>query len=116
MKLVVDENVSYSVVNQLRQQGWQVMTLTEEKGGSIDDQDIYQLALRENALLITRDYHFTNPLRFPAKPTKGIIYLRHGNLTSTEETEIIMKFLSQTILDEVSGKLVTLYRDTVTIR
>lgn len=66
MKLIIDENVSYGVVEQLRKQGWEVIALTEEKGGSIDDQDIYQLALRENALLITRDYHFTNPLRFPS--------------------------------------------------
>jgi len=69
-----------------------------------------------SAILITRDSHFTNAVRYPAEKTGGIIYIRHGNLTSEEEIELVAKFLSRHSVEEFSGKLVTLYRDSVKIR
>jgi len=53
--------------------------------------------VREQAVLVTRDYHFTNPIRFPAEKTAGIIYIRHGNLKSEEEIMLMENFLHNTI-------------------
>ncbi len=71
---------------------------------------------QRDALLITRDYHFTNAIRFPAIATKGILYIRRGNLTAAEEITLIHGFLSRHAADTFSGKLVTIYKDAVKIR
>jgi hypothetical protein len=72
VNIVVDENVSYGLVEKLR--------------------------------------------RFPAEKTKGIIYIRHGNLKSEEEIMMVENCLRSHDLEILQGKLVTLYRDSVKFR
>ena len=116
MKIVVDENVSYGLVERLRVIRYDVISVSElaERGSS--DEDIYDLILREQAILVTRDYHFTNPVRFPTDKTKGIIYIRYGNLKSEEEIAVVENCLRRYDLEIFQGKLVTLYRDSIGIR
>ena len=116
MKIVIDENVSYGVVERLRIIGHEVLSISELPEKGIPDVEVYRLILREQAILITRDYHFTNPVRFPVEKTKGIIYIRHGNLKSKEEITMIENFLRDYDLKIFQGKLVTLYKDSIRIR
>lgn len=116
MKIVIDENVSYGVVERLRMSGHDVIAISEIPERGISDEDVYALALREEAVLVTRDYHFTNPVRFAAEKTNGIIYIRHGNLKSEEEIKLVEDFLHAHDLEVFRGKLVTLYMGSVRIR
>jgi predicted nuclease of predicted toxin-antitoxin system len=116
MKVVVDENVSYRVVERLRLTGHEVISISELPHRGISDEEVYTLALSEPAILITRDYHFTNPVRFPTEKTAGIIYIRYGNLRSEEEVAIVQNFLNAYNPQTFRGKLVTLYRDSMSIR
>ncbi|RLG29671.1 hypothetical protein DRN97_11500 [Methanosarcinales archaeon] len=116
MRIVIDENVSYGVVERLRMKGHDVIPISELPARGISDEDVYALTVREQAVLVTRDYHFTNPIRFPAEKTAGIIYIRHGNLKSEEEIMLMENFLHEYDPEVFLGKLVTLYRDSVKIR
>ncbi len=116
MKIVVDESVSYGVALTLREAGHSVIAIAESPTSGIVDEDIFKLVIENSALLITRDYHFTNEVRFPSNKTAGIIYIRRGNLTADEEIELVQRFLSTHSHKEYSGKLVTLYKDSVRIR
>lgn len=116
MKIVVDENVSYGLAERLRKEGHEVISISEPPDRGVLDEDIYAFILREQSVLITRDYHFTNPVRFPAEKTKGIIYIRHGNLKSEEEIAMVENFLHDHDLEVFQQKLVTLYRDSIRIR
>lgn len=71
---------------------------------------------QEDAILLTRDFHFTNSIRFPTKGTAGIIYLRKGNLKTDEEVKIVIDFISRGGLEFVKEHLVTLDRHGVRIR
>ncbi|MGA8849841.1 MAG: DUF5615 family PIN-like protein [Dehalococcoidia bacterium] len=82
----------------------------------LSDEDVYTLILGEQAILVTRDYHFTNPIRFPAEKTKGIIYIRYGNLKSEEEIMMAENCLCSHDLETFQRKLVTLYKDGMRIR
>jgi predicted nuclease of predicted toxin-antitoxin system len=82
MRIIIDENVSYGVAERLRMGGYDVIFISEKPERGMSDEDIYALIVEEEAVLITRDYHFTNPIRFPVEKTNGIIYIRHGNLRS----------------------------------
>jgi predicted nuclease of predicted toxin-antitoxin system len=116
MRIVIDENVSYEVVERLRMKGHDVLSVSEMPERGMSDEDVCALAVREEAVLVTRDYHFTNPVRFSADKTKGIIYIRHGNLRSEEEIRLVENFLHAHDLEVFKGKLVTLYKDSVMIR
>ena len=109
-------NISYGLVERLRMKGYEVISASELPERGMLDEDIYTLILREQAVLVTRDHHFTNPVRFPAEKTNGIIYIRHGNLKSEEEIMIVENYLRSHDLEIFQGKLVTLYRDSMRIR
>ena len=116
MRMVVDGNVSYGLVERPHMRGFDVISISELAERGMLDEDIYTLILREQAILITRDHHFTNPIRFPAGKAKGIIYIRHGNLKSGEEITMVENCLRNHDLEIFQGKLVTLYRDSIRIR
>lgn len=116
MKIILDESVSYGLGEILRKGGHEVIAIAETPTSGINDENIFKLALKNKAVLITRDYHFTNEVRFPSNKTAGIIYIRRGNLTADEEIELVQRFLSMHSHKEYSGKLVTLYKDSVRIR
>lgn len=115
MRFLVDESVSYSLVKIMRERGWEVTAITEGMR-SLKDRDIYNLAVRTRAVLITRDYHFTNPVRFPSERTAGIIFIRRGNLRSQDEVALVMDFLSSVDLERIRGRLVTLSKGRVRMR
>lgn len=116
MIFIVDENVSYSVVDSLRMLSYEVISIAEKGHSGTKDEKVYKLTVENKAVLITRDFHFTNNFRFPSKNTKGIIYIRVGNLRSDEEVSLIERFLRNYSLETISGTLVTIYRDGVKIR
>ncbi len=116
MKIVLDESVSYGLAEALIRDGHQVLAIAESATSGNTDEEVFNLACNGKSVLITRDYHFTNPLRYPSGKTGGIIYIRHGNMTSEEEILLVMKFLSKHQHAEFSGRLATLYRDSVKIR
>lgn len=115
MRIVIDENVSYSVVLRLQERGYEVTSIAKERK-SIPDKDIFHLAIQKEAILITRDYHFTNPILYPPNKTEGIIYIRIGNLRSDEEAEIVERFFADYSPEKLKGKLATLYRKSAHIR
>ena len=116
MKLVIDENVSYGLVKVLRDAGNEVISIAEFAKRGVSDISIFTLVKESNAVLLTRDYHFTNPIRFESGEVESIIYIRPGNLTSNEEIEIVMGFFKKYSVSQFKGKLVTLYKDSIRIR
>ncbi|GAI61466.1 unnamed protein product, partial [marine sediment metagenome] len=80
MKFVVDENVSFGLVEALRKNREEVLAVAEDNRG-VSDAAVFNLAQRDAAILITRDYHFTNPMRFASTKVEAIIYIQQGNLS-----------------------------------
>lgn len=68
----------------------------------IKDTEVYNLAIKEKAILITRDHHFTNAIRFPIGKSEGIIYIRYGNLRS-EEAELVVRLVKSHDLSAIKG-------------
>lgn len=77
---------------------------------------VFQLAKSEGAVLISRDHHFANNLLFSPEDSYCIVFIRKGNLTSSEELELMKWFLSSFSFDQFKGKLVTLSKNRVKVR
>ncbi len=61
MKIVLDESVSYGLAEVLRHEGHEIIAIAESKTSGNSDEEVFSFACKIMAVLITRDYHFTNP-------------------------------------------------------
>ena len=115
-RAVLDENVSFEAGARLQAQGFEVVFIAKLSNRGMKDEEVFAMAAQPASLLVTRDIHFTNPLRFPPERTAGILYLTHGNLTAHEEANLIEQFLRSHSQEGIKGKLVFLSRTDVKIR
>ena len=116
VSILLDENVSLDLAAWLRKNSYPVHCIVESRHRGMSDKDVWELARKQQSILITRDYHFTNPARFSPNEIFAIIYIRHGNLRSQEEVQRVKNFLSFHPEKEFQGKLVTLSKYDITIR
>ena len=116
MKILVDENVSMAVVTGLKAESLDVIYMADDEFAGLDDDAVFQLAVKDRRVIITRDRHFTNSLRFPPAETEAIIYVRHGNMTSDQERNVVLGFLKSVDARHIKGSLATIYREGVKIR
>lgn len=116
MKVMLDENVSGDLAHALTKLGHIVLAVGPSIPSGSSDEEVFDFILKQQAVLVTRDYHFTNPVRFDSERTHGIIYVRNGNLTSDQEVKLVTDFLQKHPPAEYKGRLATLYLNSVTIR
>jgi predicted nuclease of predicted toxin-antitoxin system len=116
MKIIVDESVSFGVVGFLRNAGYEVTGIMEKLTSGLEGKDVFDLVKNYKAVLITRDHYFTNSLRFPPTVVACIIYIRKGNLTSTEEIDLINWFFDSYAISDFKGRLVTISPDHIKVR
>ncbi len=116
MKVLLDENVSGGLAHALSKLGHAVLAVGPDLPSGSPDEEVFAFVLKRQAVLITRDYHFTNPVRFDSERTQGIVYIHNGNLTSDQEIGLVTDFLQKHSPEEYKGKLATLYLNSVTIR
>lgn len=57
MKLVADESVDFSIIRNLREKEFEVISILEDYSG-ISDIEVLQIAVQNNCLLITEDKDF----------------------------------------------------------
>ena len=78
--------------------------------------EVFEIVKNEDAVLITRDNHFTNGFRFPPNETECIIFIRKGNLTSNEEANLIKWFFESYSISDFKGHLVSISKDHIKVR
>src|SRR3989338_2043093 len=92
-RAILDENVSLQVAERLGVLGYGVLAIAQQSTRGLSDETVFAFACEGPCLLVTRDTHFTNPIRFPPEKTGGILYLTHGNLRGQEEAALVEQFL-----------------------
>lgn len=80
MKIIADESVNYFFVLELRQRGYQVLSVAENYP-SIDDEDILSASLNPPAIVITEDKDF-GELVFKHKKNCGSHFITLQSLGS----------------------------------
>ena len=115
-RATLDENVSLQVAERLIVRGYDVCVIAKHPARGMNDETVFALVAEGSCLLVTRDTHFTNPIRFPPAKTGGILYLAHGNLRGREEAELVEQFLEIHTPKTFAGRLVFLSPAGVRIR
>ena len=105
---LLDENVSLQVGSRLRMLGYEVASIAQHPQRGMDDREVFALVIQRSSLLVTRDAHFTNHLRFPPEQTSGILSITAGNLRSRQEADLVDSFLRTHTREAFTGRLAIL--------
>jgi len=85
LKFVVDEDMPRSVAHGLRDRGYEVLDVRDCGLRGRSDDEIFNLAQKEGAIILTGDMGFGNLLRFPLGSHSGIVLVRFPNEISVSE-------------------------------
>jgi len=76
ISILIDENVDYRIVTELRKHQYIIISVAENHKG-ISDADIINLAIEMNSLILTEDRDFGQLIFADRKKSLGIIFLRY---------------------------------------
>jgi len=77
-KLLADESLDFRIVLNLRNAGFEVISVIEDYSG-ISDKEVLNLAIKFNAILITEDSDFGEWIFAHREKTTGVVYLRYSS-------------------------------------
>lgn len=116
-KFVIDEDVSRSTGKVLKDHGYEVKDIRDYGLRGAEDEEVYQSAQNNQAVVVTSDMDFGNILRFPIGSHFGIVILRFPNEVSTKEiNRQLVKSIKALTDDDFKGNLVIIEPGRVRIR
>lgn len=116
MKYLLDENLSPSYAQTLREYGYDCVSVVEMGLGGAPDVDVRRAAMEAERVLITLDGDFANLLRFPTVGTPGVIRLRIHPATLSTMDSTLRWTLAMLADVDFKGKLVTVDGNKIRIR
>ncbi len=116
MKFLLDQNMGRPLAALLRNQGFDTCDVHELGLRDSKDEVIWAKAVEMKSALITRDFHFTNRLRYDPSDCGGIVFITPGNLKIGDEYDLVRRFLEETWDESMAGKLVHLSPGRVRVR
>lgn len=115
MKIIANENVFEPIIEYLRKDGHQLISVREQLSGSSDDK-IYQKAVKEKLVIVTMDKDFSRTLRFPPENCQGIIVIKIYRLPVDKTTELFIGYFKELDEEKITNNLVIIEPDGVRIR
>lgn len=109
MKFLLDENVSETLSQSLRDAGFSVIHVSEVGLESALDEEIISFARKNKLIIITHDKDFGNLIRFPLQIHYGVILLRFRNQRPSNVFPYLFEFLKQA--RNLKSRLVILRED-----
>jgi predicted nuclease of predicted toxin-antitoxin system len=93
MNLLADENIHRDIVADLRADGHDVISISEEHP-SVRDETVLDIANRNNAILITSDKDFGELTYRQSLIHQGVILVRLPGLATSEKSGIIRNLIA----------------------
>lgn len=92
MIILADESVDYGIVEVLRKEDFEVLSIMETDP-SISDTDVLTIAFEKEAFLITEDKDFGELTYRLQKPNYGILLIRFSGLNSEEKSNLVLNVI-----------------------
>ncbi len=117
MKGVIDEDLPRSFGAVIKSLGFEVFDVRDIGLRGKSDEDVFDFAVKNNAVLFSADLGFSNVLSFRLGSHSGIVILRFPNEISTGATnEISKKLLSKFSKEDFNGNLIIISPRGIRIR
>lgn len=116
MRLLADMNISPLTVIALRNEGWDIIRVSEVLPIDADDVDILTWARGQGCVVITQDLDFSTLLALGGHSEPSLITLRLGNSDPQTITDALLAILPQVEVDLQRGSAVTVSERAIRIR
>src|SRR5687767_13055611 len=93
MRFLADEDVSRLVIERLRADGFQVISITETRSGALDS-DVLDAADSEGCILITEDRDFGELVIRQRLGVRGMILLELDRVSNAAEADLVAEVIS----------------------
>ena len=113
MKFLADENIANSVVQKLRNLGFDIKDVKENNLRGAADRTLIRIADKEERIIITHDKNFGNVLTQPNIKHKGVIMIRCQHYLNV--AEILLKFLNSKLRERCKKSVVVLSEEKTII-
>ena len=116
-KFVIDEDMPRSTGMILKEHGYDVKDVRDYGLRGAEDEEIYEFAQRDEAVILTGDRGFGNILRFPLGGHFGIVVAHFSNDMSTMEInrQLLEKFENLSG-DDFNGNIIIIEPSKIRIR
>lgn len=116
-KFVVDEDMPRSTFEALKGCGYEAKDIRDYGLRGAEDEEIYQFAQNDQAVLITGDMGFGNILHFPIGCHFGIVIVHFPNvMTPNEINRQLVERFTEFTEDDFKGNLIIIEPGKVRIR
>jgi len=117
IKFVVDEDLPRSTSRLLRNKGFEVLDVRDCGLKGRSDEEIFNFAQKEGAVILSGDLGFGNLLKFPVGSNSGIVIVHFPNeVSSAELNRQISKEFDNLAEDDFKGNLIILEPGKIRIR
>ena len=116
MKLLADECLYLLTTIFLRKHGHDVLAIQETGLIGIKNGEVAELANKEKRVLITRDMHFCNILKFPPENHNGIIVLKIRPDNTSLVHDNLINYLKKYAIENIEQTLVIIDHNKFRIR
>src|SRR4030042_740617 len=108
LRLFLDQMFAVDVARVLRNQGYDVVRVSETADARADDQQVLEKAVSENRILVTLDEHFGDWVLLPLSRHPGVIRLKVNPTTSEKVLNLLLPFLRLHSSDQFKNQMVIL--------
>jgi predicted nuclease of predicted toxin-antitoxin system len=105
VKLLIDADLPYSLGRELGARGHDVFDARGLLPQPAPDEMVYQRAVQDGRILLTRDLDFSNILRFQPKAPVGIVILRLRMLSPAEVLTSVENLFKQLTQQQLQGAI-----------
>ncbi|MFC1572503.1 DUF5615 family PIN-like protein [Candidatus Eisenbacteria bacterium] len=114
MKWVADENIDRQIVEALREDGHEVLSVVETTPTAADE-DVLAMASDESALLLTADKDFGELVYRQGRASAGVVLIRLAGIPSRQKASIVTD-AARRHGDELMGSFTVITPKAIRIR
>lgn len=116
MKILADENLFEPIIEFLKSQGYEVISVRDSKLRGTTDDRIYKFAVDNKLFIITMDKDFSRMLRFPPENCGGILLLKLYRMTVDDTTNCFIRCFNQLKENKIEKRLTIMNRHGISYR
>ncbi len=116
MNIIANENVYEPIIEFLRSEGHNVISVRGSFLSGTSDDKIYEKAVNDKLIILTMDKDFTRIVRFPPAQCGGIIVIKLYRMKVDEATEVFKQHFNALDKEKIAGNLSIITRDGVRIK
>lgn len=116
LKFIADIHISPETISELKKVGFNIQRVTEFLPANAADKEIIELAIKEDAVIITQDLDFTNLIIFYGFNKPSLISLRIFKPLPRTITKILTELLPKIKKQLIEGCIVSVTENKFRVR